>query len=444
MDRLTRRGFLMGCSAAIAGLAGARFNYAAFGNPEDEPNQEILVSVFLRGACDALSVVTPLAGEDRMHYELARPELQLPTTGENKLLQLNSQFGLHHRAAPLYDLYQDGKLALVLATGMHVDTRSHFDAMSYMDLGTPGSKTSGMGWLSRLLLSDDHQPQPTDIESISVSQIQSTSLLGNYDTLSMTSPESINLNNGYWKYQQEQQTTLRQLYQSGTSSFHTAGLQALDTADVLTAKNLGNYTPAVDSYPSNGFGNQLKTIAQMIKAQLGLRVATVDLGGWDTHDGQVNWGNATTGYFSDLLGTLSQGLAALYADLDASGSYTNRLTVVVMTEFGRRLRENAERGTDHGHGGMMMVLGGNVNPGLHGEWPGLANEALYDGADLAVKTDFRRILSEVMIRRLANNKLGTVFPGYADYEPLGVVKGSDLPPDYTSGLHSVHLPLVTR
>lgn len=444
MDNLTRRGFLVGCSAAIAGLAGARLNYAAFGDPAEEPNQNILVTIFLRGGCDALSVITPLAGDDRGHYELARPDIKLPTAGPNSLLPLNGQFGLHHAAAPLNALYQDGKLALVVAAGMHEDTRSHFDAMDYMEMGTPGYKGHGSGWLTRLLRTAEID-ESAIIPSVAVGRLQPVAQLGHYETISMTAPADINLNIGYWGWRAEQQATLRSIFQQENSSLHRASQRALDTATVLTEQNVGAYTPTVNTYPTGAFGDQLKTIAQLIKLQLGLKVATIDLGGWDTHENQINWGAPTAGYFTDLLGRLAQGMAALYADLEASGShYTQRLTVVVMTEFGRRLKENAQRGTDHGHGSFMMVLGGQVNGGLHGVWPGLHNDQLYDRADLAVTTDYRRVLSEIMIRRLGNNKLGYVFPGYVGYQPLGVVQGEDLEPNYEGGIYRAYMPLVTR
>ncbi len=445
MDKLTRRGFLMGCSAAIAGLAGARFNYAAFGDPAEEPNQNILLTVFLRGGCDALNVITPLDGPDRAHYELARSDLRLPTS---HLLPLDGagQFGLHQAAAPLHELYQDGKLGIVLAAGMHEDTRSHFDAMTYMELGTPGYKGQASGWLTRLLRSTDLSAEAIT-PSVALGRLQPTSQLAHYETISMTNPGQLNLNTGPWGWREEQQKTLRQIFSLDEgSSLHRASLNALNTVTTLTEQSLGDYTPAPGvAYPSGAFGDQLQVVAQLIKNQLGLKVATVDLGGWDTHENQVQWNSATSGYFTDLLQRLSQGLAALYADLDAAGShYTRRLTVVVMTEFGRRLKENAQRGTDHGHGSFMMVLGGEVKGGLHGQWPGLHTDQLYDRADLAVTTDYRQVLSELMMRRLGNNKLGLVFPRYGGYTPLDIVEGVDLVPNYDDGLEKAFLPLITR
>ncbi len=171
----------------------------------------------------------------------------------------------------------------------------------------------------------------------------------------------------------------------------------------------------------------------MIKLQLGLRVATVDLGGWDTHESQ---GDSAGGYFAGKMTDLGTGLHALYTDLaDFNGvDHTKRLTLVVMSEFGRSFAQNASRGTDHGHGNVMFVMGGTVNGGkVYGQWPGLATDALYDHRDLDVTTDYRRVLSEILIRRLGNPKLGQIFPKYDGYEPLGIVQGADLTPDYTAG-----------
>src|SRR5205807_939626 len=170
----------------------------------------------------------------------------------------------------------------------------------------------------------------------------------------------------------------------------------------------------------------LKTVAKLIKLGVGLKAATIDLGGWDTHQAE---GEGSGGYLAHLVAELSNGLAAFYVDLDdsSSPSYADRMTVVVVSEFGRRLAENASRGTDHGHGSGIFVLGGQVNGGrVLSFWPGLQNEQLYDRADLAVTTDYRQVLGEIVVRRLGNPRLGVVFHGYKDYQPLGIVRGTDL------------------
>lgn len=429
MFQVTRRGFMVGCSTAIAAMAGGRLSYVAFGSPEEEPNQNMLVVVFLRGGMDGLSVVMPIAGADRGYYETSREDIAIPASGVNAALPLTDFFGLHPAGAPLVGLYQDKKLAVIHAAGLTSDTRSHFDAMKYMELGTPGSKSAANGWLTRHLQTSSNLPGEIIMPALAVGNLQPTSLSGSTEAIGMTSPNSFSFG-GNWRYGDAQRVALRKTY-SGATWLHEAGQQTLDAIDVVEYGNPGNYTPENGAvYPNNSFGQNLRTVAQMIKLQLGMRVATVDLGGWDTHEYQ---GDRGTGYFSNQFGTLSSGLAALMTDLSNSNGvdYTQRLTVVVMSEFGRTFKQNASRGTDHGHGNLMFVLGGQVNGGLvYGNWPGLSTEQLYDRRDLAITTDYRSVLSEILIRRLQNPNLGYIFPGYTSYQPTGIVQGADLPPNY--------------
>lgn len=431
MFQVTRRGFMVGCSTAIAAMAGGRLSYVAFGSPEEEPNQNIFVAVFLRGGMDGLSAVMPMAGADRGYYETSREDIAIPVSGVNAALPLTDFFGLHPAGAPLLGLYQDKKLAIIHAAGLTSDTRSHFDAMKYMELGTPGSKSAANGWLTRHLQTSSNVPGEIIMPALAVGNLQPTSLAGSTEAIGMTSPNSFSFG-GNWRYGDAQRVALRKTY-SGASWLHEAGQQTLDAIDVVEYGNPGNYTPENGAvYPNNSFGQNLRTVAQMIKLQLGMRVATVDLGGWDTHEYQ---GDKGTGYFSNQFGTLSSGLAALMTDLSNSNGvdYTQRLTVVVMSEFGRTFKQNASRGTDHGHGNLMFVLGGQVNGGLvYGNWPGLSTEQLYDRRDLAITTDYRSVLSEILIRRLQNPNLGYIFPGYTSYQPTGIVQGADLTPNYAT------------
>jgi uncharacterized protein (DUF1501 family) len=443
---LSRRGFLVGCSSAIAAMAGARLTNLAFAEPEAAAgsNDEILVVVFLRGGWDALNVIPPIDGTDRGLYEQARPGLRIPTTGVGAALRLNAQFGMHPAMAPLLPFYQAGKLAIVHACGLRHDTRSHFDAMQFMELGTPGSKTTTSGWITRHLQSLPGVPSTNLIPAISAGGQQSMSLL-NYDNgVSMSRPQDFQLS-GNWRHIDNQRQTLRNLY-SGTNWLDLAGTETLDTLDLIDTANPGDYTPGAGAiYPGGGFGDNLKTIAQLIKMQLGLRVATIDLGGWDTHEGQ---GDGSGGYLANnQLKPLAEGLAAFYTDIDGCGTgFAQRTTIVVMSEFGRRLKENANGGTDHGHGSAMLVLGGGVNGGrVYADWPGLANAQLYDGYDLAVTTDYRRILSDILTRRLGNSDIEAVFPGYAtSYTPLDIVRigaGTTQIPTYQN---KVYLPQIAK
>lgn len=404
-SKFTRRNFLQGCSAAIAGLAGARLTNLAFaqqGSPTDT-----LVVVFLRGGWDALNVVPPRDGDDRGYYENARPDIKI-----TDLLPLNDQFGMHPALAPLHGLYQAGKMAVVHAVGLNYDTRSHFDAMEYIELGTPGSKSTTSGWITRYL-------QGTGAASILPALSTSgapSSLLNFVPTVNLNDPGDFSQwDNGLAV---SQQTALRQMY-SGETLLHRAGLRTLDSLGIVSPLVGQEYQPSNGAvYNDDEISQQLKTVARMIKLDTGLRVATVDYGGWDTHEYETD-GNG--GYIANQLGNLASGLSNFYLDLDSG--YTDRLSVVVLSEFGRRLVQNEDYGTDHGHGNVMFTLGGGVNGGqVYGAWPGLHNDQLYDHADLAITTDYRQVLSELLARRLGNADVASIFPGYTPTSDMGIYR----------------------
>jgi uncharacterized protein (DUF1501 family) len=403
---LPRRQFLQGCSYAIASMAGARLTNLSFA-PQDD-NADTLVVVFLRGGWDALNVVPPLQGDDRGFYEKARPDLKI-----TDLLQLNDQFGLHPALNPLYDLYQAGKMGVVHAVGLDHDTRSHFDAQEFIELGTPGAKNTTSGWITRHL----RETGVSSILPVLSTSGQPSSLLDFVPTVSLSTPSDFSQwDNGLIE---SQQAALRKMY-SGSSLLHKAGARTLDALNIVSPLVEQEYQPSNGAtYDDDELGQQLKTIAQMMKLETGLRIAAVDFGGWDTHEYE-NDGNG--GYISDLLGQLASGLANFYQDLDSG--YTDRLSVVVISEFGRRLVQNESYGTDHGHGSVMLTLGGNVNGGqVFGAWPGLHNDQLYDHADLAVTTDYRQVLGELLSTRLGNQNIESVFPGFgAKYSPLGIYR----------------------
>ena len=420
---------MCGCSAAIAALAGSRFNSLVFAGEPSE-NDEILLVVFLRGGMDGLNLLPPLDGPDRGYYEAARPTLAVPTTGGGAAIDLGGQFGLHQAAAPLHGLYQDGRLAFVQGVGQPEPNRSHFDAMQYIELGTPGNKSTLDGWLTRHVQSATNLPQGATMPRVSVGNLQPTSLRGSLDVVAMENTETFNLDAGPWQWRGPQRLALRRIYESGSSLLHLTGLQSLNAVDIVELGVAGSYVPGNGAvYPDDEFGEHLQVVAQLLKLDLGLQVATLDLGGWDTHEGQ---GVSLTSRYGNLVSTLAAGLEALYTDLDGAGgaNYTQRLTVVVQSEFGRRFEQNADNGTDHGFGNLMMLLGGNVIGGIHGQFPGLHPDQLFEGEDLDVTTDYRRVLGEVLIRRMANPHLGTIFPGYSGYAPLGIVNGTDLTPVY--------------
>jgi uncharacterized protein (DUF1501 family) len=414
---MNRRNLIIGCSSAMAAMAGAQISGLSFANA-DTGSSDILVVVFLRGGWDAINVTPPIAGRDRAAYEAARPYLKIPVTGKNAALRLTDQFGLHPGLAPLMELYQGKQLAIIQAAGMPTtNTRSHFDAMRYMELGTPNHNNTTTGWISRYLQATSLLPGGLSLPGITIDTVTTSSFLGSPDAAAIRDPKNFLLNDDKL-YRKRLLQLLSDMYR-GNTWLHSAGQRTLATIRLVEKLKTEDYKPAV-AYPQGELGERLKTLASLIKQSLRVQVATVDLGGWDTHQWQ---GDNGEGYFANLLQQLGGSLAAFYKDL-AAANLTQKLNIVVMSEFGRRLAENASRGTDHGHGGAMLLLGGNVNGGkLYGKWPGLEPGQLYDRADLEATTDYRAVLAEVLKVRLKNDRLGMVFPGYGSGQPLGLVRG---------------------
>ena len=416
----TRRSFVKGCfaTAAVAAVSSRPLTASTTG-------ADALVVVFLRGGMDGLSLIPPVSGADRAIYEASRPTLGVPLGGEGSALTLDGGFGLHPAAEPLVPLYDSGRLAIVHATGMHNPTRSHFEAQDFIELGTPGSKTIPSGWLHRHLASAANLPSEILIPSMAAGGMQPTSLLGSGETLTLDDPEFFTFGTGPWLWVDEQREAMERIYGLTTSAVNAAGLQSMNAVDIVATHVTGDYVPAGGAvYAGDEAGGRFRLAAQMLSLDLGIQVVTVDLGGWDTHENQ---GTGPGGAFAGLVGSASAGIASFMTDMGARG-IGERLTVVVMTEFGRRLDENGDQGTDHGHAVPMLMLGENVVGGLHGTFPGLDPGQLFEGVDVEVTTDYRQVLSEVLIKRLGNRKIGEVFPGYDGYQALGVVQGEDLPP----------------
>ncbi len=367
---------------------------------QEQRQADTLVVIFLRGGMDSLNAVVPY-GEGGNYYD-KRPNIAI---GDDSVLDLDGFFGFHPAMAPLHEVYQGGKLAVVHAAGSPDPSRSHFDAMEYMERGTPGVKVTDTGWLTRHLQS---VPWTNDspFRAIGMGTMVQTSLRGPISALAMQSIGDFHLSAPEHQYQVVQRT-LAQLYGAANPEnfLEQQAKSTLNTMSYLSRLAAEEYTPSYDAqYPETGFGNSLRQVAQLIKANVGLEVACVDFGGWDTHEQQ----GGAEGQFANLLAELSQGIAAFNKDMQ---DQMNDVTLVTMSEFGRRLEENASSGTDHGHGGSMFVLGGGVNGGMYTDWPTLNPDALDDG-DLNITTDFRDVLGEVLTQRLSNTALDQVFPNY--------------------------------
>lgn len=407
--------------AGLVGPMSLAINKTASASVE---TQTTLVYVFLRGGIDGLSLLPPVAGPDRARYEALRPNIQVPTSGTNRALPIGNNFGLHGRAGGLKSIWDQGKLAVVHGAGLPPDgmSRSHFDAMEYIELGTPGNTSTATGWLARHLNTSPGVNDSLIIPSLAAGSNQPTSLLGDYRGMTVDEANSFHPNAG--RYADTHIAALQAMYGGGSSELDLGALAALNSVDILAELNLDDYSPAGGAqYEDNSFAEQLSLIANVMSLDLGLRVATIDFGGWDNHNGLGDGGG---GAFGDRVSRLTNALGAFWTDVRARG-LGNRLIVVVHSEFGRRVRENGDRGVDHGSGNAMYVYGGRIRGGHYGQFAGLDSDALFDGQDVRPTTDFRRVLATVVREGVGNYNLDQVFPGYTGHTPM-LFLGA-LPPD---------------
>ena len=380
---------------------------------------KVLIVLFQRGAADALNVVVPHG--DAAYYRLrpsiaiARPSLAAGAAGA---LDLDGSFGLHPALAKLRPWYRRGLLAPVVAVGSPSATRSHFDAQDYMESGTPDRKGTTDGWLNRWLATRGTCEAggaacatPSPFRAVAMTPQTPRTLEGPAPVIAMNALDEFTV-----RATGSSAERLEALYRTGRADvIHATGSDTFEAVKMLRAANPARYAPAHGAaYPATDFGRRLRQIAQLIKADVGLEIAFADVGGWDTH---VNQGGAT-GQLANRLRDFGDSIDALATDL---GDRFADVVIVTMTEFGRTARENGNGGTDHGHAGAFFVLGGTVKGGrVAGRWPGLAPELLNEGRDLALTTDFRVVLGEVIERHLGG-ATGGVFPGFAGGERLGLL-----------------------
>jgi uncharacterized protein (DUF1501 family) len=403
----TRRLFLKGSGLAMFGV-GAAPMWLARAADAPSARKKVLVAVFQRGAVDGLNVVVPFG--DKSYYAL-RPTISIPAPKAgtesavvNTAIDLDGFFGLHPALAPLKPIYDANKLAIVHAVGSPDPTRSHFDAQDYMESGTPGRKATSDGWLNRALPpSADVRKSP--VRAVSLGPSLSRALRGRNEAV------AINNLNQFKVADADGAATFESMYASTLDKMLSGtGRETFDAVKLMQSIQAQPYTPAGGAkYPGGRLGQSLMQIARLIKADVGLEVAFTDVGGWDTHVNEVGQ-TPGVGQLANLLGNFGQALAAFYQDL---GDRMEDVAVVTMSEFGRTAKENGNRGTDHGHANVMFVFGGAIRGGkVYGEWPGLAPEQLYENRDLALTTDFRDVLGELVAKHLGNRQLTGVFPEY--------------------------------
>jgi uncharacterized protein (DUF1501 family) len=362
------------------------------------PGGSVLVLLSLRGAADGLSLVVPHA--DPVYYA-ARPRLAIPAAS---LLAADAMFGLHPALAPLVPMWNAGTLAAVHATGMATPNRSHFAAMEAIEDAAPGS-TERNGWLNRLL---GELPGTSPLQGTAMGNQVPTSLFG-------TNPAFVvnRVDNAKVSGTEEDGRRLASLKHAwtGSSPMSRAVRDAISGAETFgLARDTSAGTPA-PAYPGTGLGKALSDVSRIVRSGVGAEVITVDQGDWDMHTdaGTLEWGDMKRN-----AGDLASSIAAFFADL---GPAADRVTLVTLSEFGRRVKENDDYGTDHGFGNVMFVAGAGVRGGrYYGSWPGLQNTL--DG-DLLVTTDYRSVLAEVVTRRFGVS-VAQVFPGFAP-QAVGVM-----------------------
>jgi uncharacterized protein (DUF1501 family) len=397
----TRRVFLKNGALAVVGTAAvpAFLRRAASGAEEPGMRVKRLVVVFQRGAADGLNIVVP-HGEPA--YYAMRPSINIPRSA---VLDLDGFFGLHPSLSALQPIWNQKHLAIVHAAGSPDPTRSHFDAQDFMESGTPGLKATEDGWLNRSLhslLSSD-----SAFRAVAMGPALPRILSGSEPAVAINNLNDFGIGGRNGK-QSPIENSFEAMYAGSVDSvLHGSAQETFDAVKMLKSANPAQYLPAPGAnYPRGRFGDGLKQLAQLIKANLGVQVAFADIGGWDHH---VNEGNID-GQIANVLRDFSQSLAAFWTDL---GDLADETVIVTMSEFGRTVRENGNRGTDHGHANVMFVFGGPVNGGkVYGRWPGLEQSQLYEGRDLALTTDFRTVLGEAVYRQLGNKDLSKVFPGF--------------------------------
>jgi len=414
---ITRRVFLKNGALAIVGTSIvpsflARAVYAA---ETAAPGRRRLVVLFQRGAADGLNIVVPHA--EHAYYSM-RPSIAIPRprNGADSAIDLDGFFGLHPSMTAFKPLWDQKHLAVIHAAGSPDNTRSHFDAQDYMESGTPGVKSTEDGWLNRAV-AGVNEDSPSPFRAVAMGGSLPRTLSGSMPAVAMSDVRTFGVG-GRGPGGAAASNTFEAMYeQSVDSVLHGTGNETFEAVKMLRSADPEKYNPASGAiYPRGRFGDSLRQVAQLIKANLGVEVAFADIGGWDHH---VNEGSVQ-GQIANLTREFSQAVSAFWTDLGDLGEDT---VIVTMSEFGRTARENGNRGTDHGHANVMFVLGGPVKGGkVYGRWPGLSPENLYEGRDLAVTTDFRQVLGEAVYRHLGNQQLAHVFPGFEKNTPRDFLK----------------------
>jgi len=398
---ITRRIFLRNSAMAAVGTAviPSFLTRAVMAQSEAaRASGKRLVVIFQRGAADGLNVVIPHG--DPAYYQLRSSIAIQP----KELIDLDGFYGLHPAMASLKPVWDRGHLAAIHACGSPDTTRSHFDAQDYMESGTPGVKATSDGWLNRALQSERiGSAQPSAFRAIALGTAVPRTLEGRVPAVAIGNVKDFAIGGS----QPGAPDGFASMYASSVNAvLHGTGGETFDAIRMLKSTDPAHYIPANGAnYPKAAFGESMKQIAQLMKANLGVEVAFAEIGGWDTHQNQ----GGANGQLANRLREFSDSLAAFWTDLGDQGG---DVVVVTMSEFGRTARQNGTGGTDHGHANVMFVMGGPVRGGkVYGRWPGLGPEQLNEGRDLTVTTDFRAVLAEATLSVMNAPRIGRIFPG---------------------------------
>jgi uncharacterized protein (DUF1501 family) len=426
----TRRVFLRGSAMVMAGMGAAPMWLARAAATEGK-KRKTLVAIFQRGAADGLNIIAPF-GDPR--YRDLRPTLGLaPPTQQNNIngpfnggaIDLDGFFAMHNALQPLKGLWDKQQLAIVEATGSPDSSRSHFDAQDYMESGT-ASKTMGDGWLNRALSPSGEGTSP--LRAVALSNQVPRTLRGDREAIAVSNLQQFNMGN------QEAASILQSMYATSPDpQLGRAGKDAFDAMKLIRSIPPNNPAPIRNAvggvvggvigpgpappppqYGQGGnLGRNLQQLAGLIKADAGVEAAFAEIDGWDHHGNENQQMNTVLREFASAIGAFCNDM----------GDRMEDIVLVSMSEFGRTAQENGNAGTDHGHGSLMMVMGGQVQGGkVYGKWPGLEKEQLFEGRDLAVTTDYRAVLSELVRGHLGQKDLSQVFPGFQAGDPLGLLR----------------------
>jgi uncharacterized protein (DUF1501 family) len=437
-QNMDRRDFLKSTGAGLAALTFP-VPLGTLGTTQRRAAGEapVLVCLYLRGGMDALNCIVPY--KEKRYYEI-RPTISIApkkTQDEEGVIPLDKKFAMHPAMRPMESLYKSGDFAPIVCCGSPHPTRSHFDAQDFMEYAAPGIRTITNGWLNRYLQqSQDRWGKDSELRALAMQGLLPRSLRGDYPVLAVPNDRRRGTDTGqlldlFDELYKSPEPTGKGSRQKGAAGKRKMkmGKRPEDREDAVirsgevTIKALRRFKEIQAKagknqlvYPKSGFGPKLQGIARVIKSGEAMEVAAADWNGWDHH---INEGNED-GRIAQMLGSLSQSLASFMKDI---GEHRKRTVVLVMTEFGRTCRENGNRGTDHGHGGLMFAVGGPVKGGkVFGQWPGLEDKDMNQNRDLAVTTDFRDVFNEVLRKHMQVKRMSKdFFPNYKPRKGPGIL-----------------------